>query len=198
MQVTTYSFSKRSTGKNSCRKILLLLFLFALSSSLYSQVALVKMVGKNSGNSNIGFGVFWNWEIPVNDIGNRNIMLELMDFSYFPRKHSEINSVIGYLSIKAGYKYIFSEETKTGFYIEPSLGYCRVVSSEDRDDGETLYGDGVALAVEAGYSLEVGQQANTLNFGLKYESDLAGAKTTVSSVGFRFSYSFHLFRKRND
>ena len=38
MQVATYSFSKRSTGKSSLRKILLLLFLFILSSSLYSTV----------------------------------------------------------------------------------------------------------------------------------------------------------------
>ena len=152
------------------------------------------MVGKNADNSKIGFGVFAYWDIPVNEIGNRSVMIELLDLAYFPQKNSDINSVIGYLSIKAGFRYIFSEESKTGFYVEPSVGYCRVVNSEGPNG---TYGDGIAVAGEAGYSLEVGQQSNTLVFGLKFESDMAGKNTSVSSISLRFSYSFHLFRKRN-
>ena len=60
------------------------------------------------------------------------------------------------------------------------------------------YGDGVALALEAGYSLEVGQRGHEINFGLKYETDLAGANHTISSVGLRVSYQFNLFRKKDD
>ena len=63
-------------------------------------------------------------------------------------------------------------------------------------EGSKAYGDGIAAAMETGYSLEVGQRSNTLVFGLKYERDMAGANFTVSSLAFRFSYSFHLFRKR--
>ncbi len=122
-------------------------------------------------------------------------MIELMDFIFFPQKDNDIHSVIGYISIKLGYKHIFSQETKTGFYIEPSLGYCRVVNSEG---SEGTYKDGVAIAGEAGYTLEVGQRGNNLNFGLKYETDRAGTNHTVNSVGLRLSYSFHLFRKRGD
>ena len=182
---------------SALKKFLVFLFLsFCLVYSSHAQLAVAKMIGKNSKNSTLGGGLFTFWDIPVNDVGNRSIMIELMDFTYFPRKHSEINSVIAYLSIKAGYKYIFSEETRTGFYIEPSVGYCRVVNSEDTDEGDALYGDGIALAVEGGYTIEVGQNGNHLNFGLKYETDRAGSKTTVSSVAFRFSYSFHLFKKR--
>jgi hypothetical protein len=178
------------------KKLFLFFFLVGLMSfPVYSQLAVVKMVGKNSGNSKLGFGAFVYWSIPLNDIGNRNVMIELLDFAFFPRKNSQLNSVIGYLSIKAGYKYIFSAETKTGFYLEPSLGYCRVVNSEGPDG---TYGDGLAIAAEAGYTVEVGQRGNNLNFGLKYETDRAGANHTVSSVGFRVSYSFHLFRKRDD
>ena len=58
--------------------------------------------------------------------------------------------------------------------------------------------DGVAAALEAGYSLEVGQRGHEINFGLKYEADIAGANHTISSLGFRVSYQFNLFRKKDD
>jgi hypothetical protein len=178
------------------KKIFILIFLTGIiSSPLHSQLAVAKMLGKNSGNSTVGFGTFVYYDIPLNDIGNRSVVIEILDLVYFPRKNDQINSVIGYVSIKAGYKYIFSEETKTGFYAEPSVGYCRVVKSGVTD---ATYGDGVAIAAEGGYTLEVGQRGNSLNFGLKYETDIAGSNYTISSIAFRLSYSFHLFRKRGD
>ena len=123
MQATKIYLVPGGAHRWKAQKLFLLIILFCLFSfSANSQLAVSKMLGKNSGNSNIGYGLFAFWDIPVNDIGNRSIVIELMDLTYFPRKHSEINSIIGYLSIKAGYKYIFSTETKTGFYIEPSLG----------------------------------------------------------------------------
>ena len=153
------------------------------------------MLGKNSSNSKIGFGTFVYWDFPVNQAQNNSAVIELMDFAYFPQKDDNIVSPIGYLSIKAGFKHIFSEESKTGFYVEPSVGYCRVVTS---DDVNKNYGDGIAVAGEAGYSQEVGQRANTLVLGLKYESDMAGSDKKISAISLRLSYSFHLFRKRND
>jgi hypothetical protein len=171
------------------------LFLFFLligvmSTSIHSQLAIAKVVGKNAKNYKTGFGTFVFWDIPLNDIGNRSIMIELLDFAYFPAKFE--GHSIGYASIKIGYKYIFSTESKTGFYIEPQIGYCRVAS------GDGTYGDGVGAAAEFGYSIEIGQRGNNLNFGLKYETDMAGTEHTISSVGFRVSYSFHMFRRRGD
>jgi len=155
------------------------------------------MIGKNSSNAKIGFGTFAFTQIPLNEVGNRNVVIEYLDFAFFPQKNEDLVSIIAYLSIKAGYKYIFSEESNTGFYVEPSVGYCRVVSSDDDINGKG-YGDGIAVAGEAGYILGVGQRDNTINFGVKYETDMAGAKYKVSSIGLRVSYSFHLFRKRRD
>ncbi len=117
-------------------------------------------------------------------------MVELLDFGYFPGKDPD--SAQGYASIKIGYRHIFSEDSKTGFFVEPSAGYCRVVV------GDGTYGDGVAIAGEVGYSQEVGQRANTLVFGLKYESDMGNHDKKISAISFRISYSFHLFRKRNN
>jgi hypothetical protein len=103
--------------------------------------------------------------------------------------NTDIDGVIGYLSVKAGYRHVFSEESKTGFYLQPSAGYGSVITSYD---DKAL--PGLALAIEGGYSIEVGQNSNDLLIGLKYESDLA--KTSASSIALRFAYNFHLGRKR--
>jgi len=156
-----------------------------------------KSIGKYSNNSKLGFGTFLSFDIPVNEDGTQNICIELLDLAFFPPKNKDSISTSGYISIKAGYKKIFSD-TKTGFYVEPQAGYCRVVTYQTSTSTENTYGDGFALAFETGYSLEVGERGNTLNFGLKYENDIAGADYNAQSIGFRFSYHFHAFGRRND
>jgi len=178
-------------------KKLLSLFtlILLLCFSAHSQLMVSKMLGKNSKNSTIGFGLFAYYDFPLNEIGNRSARLELLDFAYFPKKNKDLGSVTGYISIKVGYKYIFSE-TKTGFYLEPQAGYCRTVL-DDPNRTDEKSGDGVALALEGGYSLEVGQGGNTFNFGVKYENDITGAATSMSSIGLRVSFSFGLFKRRD-
>lgn len=173
-----------------------LLFLVACmaSSFAHAQLTLAKVVGKNASQSKIGFGAFTYFDFPLNEEGTNSFRLELLDFAYFPRS-ADTALTKAYISIKAGYKHIFSE-TRTGFYVEPQAGYCRVVSIE-KEAPEATHGDGVALAFEAGYSLEVGERGNTFNFGLKYETDRADSEHTISSIGFRVSYSFNFFRRNN-
>ncbi len=167
-------------------------------TALYSQVMVTKMLGKKANESSLGFGVFAFYDFPLKDVENQSIRIELMDLAFFPYKSDTSTVPIGYLSIKLGYKYIFSE-TKTGLYIEPQAGYCRVVSNDPSNySTQTSYGDGVALAMEVGYTFEVGQRGHVINFGLKYEYDMAGAANTISSIGLRASYQFNLFQKRDD
>ncbi|HTN08252.1 hypothetical protein [Agriterribacter sp.] len=40
--------------------------------------------------------------------GNQMITLELLDGAFFPRKQSEEDRLVGYISIKAGFRNIFS------------------------------------------------------------------------------------------
>jgi hypothetical protein len=173
--------------------LLALAILFSVAG--HSQLMVSKLIGKNSENSKIGFGVFAFSDFPLNEEGTRSVRLELLDFAYFPKKDEDLNSILGYISVKVGYKYVFSE-TKTGFFIEPQVGYCRVVL-DDVTQADAVTGDGVALALEGGYGIEVGQNGNTINFGVKYEKDIAKSATTISSIGFRVSYSFGLFKRRN-
>jgi hypothetical protein len=165
-----------------------------------SQLALTKIIGKNAKEHKaVGFGVFANYTIPLNEIGNNNLMIELMDLSFFPGKVQEAypyDQVLRtYISIKAGYRKIFSEQSITGFFIEPQLGYSRVVVAKESEP-EAKYGDGFAAALEGGYNLEVGQRGNSLSFSLKYEADMAGKEYTIHSLGLRFGFSFLMFRGR--
>jgi hypothetical protein len=174
-------------------KFLFLLVAVFAAASVSGQLAVAKIVGKNADKYKLGFGIFGYYDFPVNEIGNNSVRIELLDFVYFPGKRPD--SSVGYISVKLGFRHIFSSETKTGFYIEPQLGYCRVI---DTGGPEGSWGDGIAIALEGGYTIEMGEQGNSLNFGLKYETDRAGAAHTISSVGFRVSYDFHLFRRRNN
>lgn len=164
-------------------------------TSTNAQLSIAKLVGKNANKYKFGYGLFSFYDFPINSTENQSVRLELMDLVFFPGKDGNVFTATygrNYISIKAGYKYIFSE-TKTGFYIEPAAGYTRVVDVlVDQDD--PIYGDGVALALETGYSLEVGQRGHVMNFGLKYETDRT--RLILSSVGFRVSYAFNMFRRK--
>ncbi len=178
------------------KSLLLFVFMGVVLVTAHSQLAVAKMIGKNSDQNKIGFGVFTNYDFALNDIGNQSLMVELLDLGFFPGK--EINSegddiARGYLSVKLGYRKIFNQESKTGFFIEPQLGYCRVIVVDSRLP-EAQHGDGFAAALETGYSLEVGERGNAVLFGLKYEADMAGKDFTLQSIGFRISYSFSWLR----
>jgi hypothetical protein len=182
------------------------IFILLLSCSVFftahSQLAILKMFGKNAKEHiPVGFGTFANYTFPLNEVGNNNLMIELLDLSFFPGIVQEAypydQVMRAYLSIKAGYRKIFSEESKTGFFIEPQIGYCRVVVANDNEP-DAKYGDGIAAALEGGYNLEVGKRGSSLSFSLKFESDLAGKDYTIHSLGLRFAYNFLMFRSRRN
>lgn len=129
---------------------------------------------------------------------NQSFRIELMDLALFPTKGENLFTstadMKGYVSIKMGYKYVFSE-TPAGFYLLPSAGYTRVVFAFEDSDSPT-YGDGIAGALEAGYSLAVGQRGQLINLGVKYEYSRGNAIHTIQSVGARLSYSFNMFRRK--
>jgi hypothetical protein len=172
------------------KKIFTLIMLTTLSTCSIAQLMVSKRFGKNASNSKIGYGIFAYYDIPLGEEGNRSIRVELIDAAYFPSKSDYITNVYGYISVKAGYKYGFGE-SKTGFYVEPQVGWCKVLSDNNMlSKGEA---NGIALALETGYSLEVGEKGNAFHFGLKLENDMAGTDFIATSLGFRVSYSFRFF-----
>lgn len=179
------------------KKILFCLLVFCLFGfSSKAQLMVTKMIGKDADKYGLGVGFFTFLDIPLAQ-ENQSFRVELFDFGFFPTKGENIFTSTadakGYASIKLGYKYVFSE-SQTGFYLIPSAGYCRAVDVKEGEDA--TYGDGVAAALEGGYSIGVGQNGHAINLGLKYEYDRGNATHIIQSVGFRVSYSFGLFRKK--
>jgi hypothetical protein len=183
------------------KRILVLLFIVLLASTnSNAQLTVSKLLGKDASKYGLGYGVFMFYDFPLST-DNKSIRLELMDLAFFPSKGENIFTSYkdskAYLSIKLGYKYIFSE-TKTGFYILPSVGYCKNVFTKEIDD-KVISGGGIAGAMEGGYGFEVGERGNAFNLGVKYEYDhTKSSELTMQSVGFRVSYSFSLFRRHNE
>ena len=155
------------------------------------------MVGKDSDKYGLGYGLFAYIDIPLAQ-ENQSFRIELMDFVMFPHKgENYFTTTAGakaYLSIKLGYKYVFSE-TQTGFYLLPSAGYARVITLVEGVE-DPIISNGIAGAVEGGYTLEVGQKSNTINFGVKYEYDRGNGTHIIQSVGFKVSFGFGLLRKK--
>ena len=178
------------------KKIILSIFLvFFFSFASHAQLMVAKMVGQDASKYGLGWGVFTFLDFPLAS-ENQSVRIELMEFVFFPSKGESFFTTTadskGYLSIKIGYKHVFSE-TQQGFYLLPSAGYCRAVVIKEGQDA--THADGIAAALEGGYTLEVGQNGNTFNFGLKYEYDRGNAAHTIQAIGFRVSYAFGLFRK---
>lgn len=181
------------------RKSIFLFPVFVLLVSLaHAQLMTSRLIGKGSSAYGQGYGLFAFYDFPLGGAPNKSIRLELFDFAFFPTKgepfFSGTGSARGYLSVRVGYKKVFSEE-QTGFYIIPSAGYCRVAFIET-GLSEPLIGDGIAGALEGGYQLEVGQRGNVFNFGLKYEYDRGSKDYQLQSIGLKVSYAFGLFRRR--
>lgn len=177
------------------KNVLLLCFICLLSSAVHAQIMVSKMVGKDAARYGLGYGLFTYLDFPLAQ-ENQSFRIELMDMALFPTKGEKFftsDGMRGYISVKLGYKYVFSE-TQTGFYLIPSAGYCRTVFTDV--GAETTYGDGIAGALEGGYSLGVGQKGHSINLGLKYEYDRGNATHIVQSVGLRLSYGFSMFRRR--
>jgi len=177
---------------------LFILFVCLLTVSAKAQLMVSKMIGKDTDKYGLGYGLFTFLDYPVGG-GNQSLRLELAEFVFYPTKgesfFTSTADAKGYLSIKLGYKYVFSE-TQNGFYLLPSAGYCRVV--DVREGMEATYGDGFAAAVEGGYSLGVGEKGHSINLGLKYEMDRGGKEYVLNSVGFRVSYAFNLFHPKDN
>jgi hypothetical protein len=176
------------------KQFFLLFFSLFLAASLNAQIGIATRIGNGASTAKLGYNFFFHYDFPLNEDGNRSVKLHLVDFSFFPSKiKDDIES--GCISIKLSYKHIFSED-QTGFYVEPQAGYCWVVSEATIELPDNI-GRGLAVAMQGGYNLEVGQRGNSLDFGLKFESCMPASKYMVNSLGFRVAYAFRLFGSRD-
>ena len=179
-------FIKVSFSKGNLKKLFLFQAAMILFIFLSGQVSVIKIVGKNADGYKPGTGIFYSFDLPVNQLENNSVAIELFDFANFYVKNNSGKEPTAYLSVKGGFRHIFTREGKTGFFIEPQAGYCWTKS----DKSYLNIQGGLALAMVTGYSQEVGFSGNSLVVGFKYEMDLPGSDRQFNAIGFRFAFNY--------
>ena len=179
------------------KKLLTTLGIICFATTIsYSQLMVSKLIGKDAQNSGTGFGLFAFLDFPL-AAGNQSIRVELLDITYYPSKGQGFFTGTdgkGYLSAKLGYKYVFSE-TQSGFYLLPSVGWGDViVVTAEQEKAQEHHGIGAAM--EAGYSLALGESNNSVNLGLKYDYGTGSKGVSLQSLSLRLSFSFGFFGRR--
>jgi hypothetical protein len=180
-------FKAGSFNKRDLKKILLLQAAVFLFFFISGQVSVMKIVGKNAEGYKPSAGIFYSFDIPVNPVENNSVVFELFDFANFSVKNNSGKDPTAYLSLKTGFRHIFSAEGKTGLFIEPQAGYCWTTSNKSYSNIQ----GGLAMAIVTGYSMEVGFSGHSLLFGIKYEMDLPGRDIQINTIGFRFAFNYN-------
>jgi len=161
-----------------------LLFFFIIQAN--AQIGVMKLVGNNTKNYNLGFGAFIKGGVPVSDAGD--VTLEI-GVNYFPSKDAGEGTAM--CPLKAGYRYTLNG-TGEGFYLEPQVGYnIYGVTSMLDDQGYNvdLKYHGLILAAGAGYLFSIGNVPFDIN--LRYETVMAhGGSNNLVSLGITKSFSF--------
>ena len=150
-----------------------------------AQFGVMKLVGSDTKNYNLGFGAFIKTGVPVSNSGAVTIEIGV---NYFPSKDEGEGTVM--CPLKVGYRYTLNR-TRAGFYVEPQVGYnIYGVTSLLDDNGRNvdLKYNGVIFAAGGGYMFP-GKISFDLN--LRYETVIAhGGSNNLVSLGITRSFMF--------
>lgn len=169
--------------------------LFSCSEVSYGQLALTKLLGKDSDHYKLGIGLFLDFAVPISEgdaltfEAGANLFQDKNDPKYGTDN----------IPLKVGYRYTLNRKGK-GFYIEPSLGYN--VFGVSSYSGVDMYGypttvdkyfKGIIISPGIGYIFSLLKT----NFNLKgyYETNIVKGGN-ISYAGVKISHTFS-FKKRN-
>lgn len=162
------------------RLIPLIALLFSLTAA-ESQITLLKLVGKDTKDYKIGFGVFLKTAIPYNE--GSDITIEGgVNFFFLNYGSGAYGTVM--CPLKVGYRYTLNG-TGEGLYLEPQVGYnlFGVTSMIDKEGYPIdLKYHGVVFAAGGGYLFSLWNQPFDLN--LRYETVIAhGGSNNLIALG---------------
>jgi hypothetical protein len=160
------------------------LFFFIIHSN--AQLSVMKLVGNDTKNYQLGFGAFIKAGVPDSDASDDTLEIGV---NFFPSKDAGEGTAM--CPLKAGYRYTLNR-TGEGFYVEPQVGYnIYGVTSVLDDEGYNvdLKYHGAIFAVGAGYLFSIGNVP--LDINLRYETVIAhGGSNNLVSLGITKSFSF--------
>jgi hypothetical protein len=167
------------------------LLLYILQAN--AQLAVMKLVGKDTKDYTLSFGAFIKTGIPVSD--GSDVTFEL-GANFFRLNDGGSGDGTIMCPLKVGYRYTLNE-TGEGFYVEPQVGYniLGVTSLLDDNGNEVnLRYHGVVLAAGTGYLFTIGRTPFDLN--LRYETVIDhGGSNNFICLGIS---RFISFKKRDE
>jgi hypothetical protein len=163
-------------------KIVLSFSMLFCAMTANAQLGVMKLVGKNTGNYKLGFGVFLKTGLPVSDAGE--VTLEGGANFFFLNSDYGTGDGTAMCPLKVGYRYALSG-ADAGFYVEPQIGYnlYGVTSLHDAVGNQiNLKYHGVVFAMGTGYLFSIWDTPFDLN--LRYETVIAhGGSNNLFSLG---------------
>ena len=167
-------------------KNLLLAISILLSFQLSAQIQISKIIGKTSKDYKSGYGGYLKISHPISEAAD--ITLEVGANIFSLKENPDYGWAV--IPVKAGYRYTLNQ-TGTGFYIEPQVGY-NVYGIDPNDMKYT----GLILGAGAGYLFKpIGNIK--FDLGVLFESSLhKGGPLNYLSV--RLSHNFSIGGRDNE
>jgi hypothetical protein len=162
------------------KRPLALIILFSIVMQANAQLGVMKLVGKNTSQYDLGFGGFVKAGYPVSD--GSDVTLEIgADIFFLNDGYGTADGTI-MCPLVAGYRYTLNG-TGEGFYVEPQVGFnlAGVTSLHDANGNQiNLNYHGVVFAAGAGYLFNIWRAPFDLN--LRYETvvDHGGSNNFIS------------------
>jgi len=148
------------------KEILFILFFFFIQQA-NAQIAVAKMVGKNTSNYGMGYGAFLKAGYPVSAGDDVTLEAGVYIFSLNDQGYGDGTALV---PLKLGYRYTFNRQGD-GFYIEPQAGYNLYGITSLNNDGyntQNLKFNGVIFAASTGYIFSI--KSFPLDLNLHYET----------------------------
>lgn len=169
------------------KKTQLVLCTLFIALCSYSQIEVVKMVGKNSSEYSIGFGAALKFGYPVSEAASVTLEGGVV---FAPLKYSDFTQGIALVPIKLGYRYTLNG-TGSGIYIEPQAGYNVYGALTNDYVDENI--SGLEWAICTGYLFQPGRKTQ-FEIGLRYESTYYSGGSS-SFIGLRFGTNLSFGRR---
>jgi hypothetical protein len=164
---------------------------------MQAQIAVMKLVGKNSKNFGAGYGGFLAFAYPISKADDATIEIGA---NIFTQKNS--NGKYGYYNVplKIGYRYTINREG-FGFYIQPTIGY-NLYGNHSYSNYPITYGsadkkfNGLIISPSVGYLFK---PLAGIKFNLQaiYEVNFI-KEGNLNYTGLRLSHNFSFGKKRED
>ncbi|SRR6266700_3685467 len=174
------------------KKSLWISILLLAGACSHAQIEVAKIVGKNSKDYNLGFGAFLKFAYPVSEAAD--LSLEA-GFLFFVLNDGGDGDGTAFCPLKLGYRYTLNQ-TGTGFYVEPQVGFNLYGVSSVNVNGYTVNSKfhGAILGAGFGYLFPPGGHIQ-FDLGLRYETVIVSGNS-LNFLALRLSHNFS-FRKRD-